>query len=180
MMRKGENCFECGTNNDLHAHHVVPRVLGGSKTIPLCGYCHALVHDRHHVAIGSLVRATFEKKRLENEHTGGQVPYGYTVASDGVHLVEHEDEQLAIKIICKLRAAGLSLRAIVAELKNRDIVSRTGKALGLTQIARIVRQGNLALLALAIALCACDDGAPAPAPADASAEVVDPYGDNGE
>jgi hypothetical protein len=41
-------CFECGNPAD-HEHHVIPRVLGGTKTVPLCEKCHGLIHDRHFV-----------------------------------------------------------------------------------------------------------------------------------
>jgi len=39
-----EECFECGSTVDIHQHHVIPRVLGGSKTIGLCAKCHGLIH----------------------------------------------------------------------------------------------------------------------------------------
>lgn len=37
-------CFECGRPSS-HAHHVVPKVLGGTRTVPLCRVCHSLIHD---------------------------------------------------------------------------------------------------------------------------------------
>jgi hypothetical protein len=40
-------CFECGTDEHLHNHHVVPTVRGGTKTIPLCGDCHGKVHGKN-------------------------------------------------------------------------------------------------------------------------------------
>ncbi len=43
MMKK---CFECNCPNDLHEHHVVPKSLGGTKTIPLCVICHGKVHGK--------------------------------------------------------------------------------------------------------------------------------------
>lgn len=38
-------CYECGNPAD-HLHHVVPRSLGGNKTLPLCSKCHSMVHGR--------------------------------------------------------------------------------------------------------------------------------------
>jgi len=54
-MRRGERwtdnkliqkdvCFECGSNNSIEYHHVVPYIKGGTKTIPLCIECHSKVH----------------------------------------------------------------------------------------------------------------------------------------
>lgn len=37
-------CFECGKPSG-EMHHVIPRVRGGTKTIPLCVECHCKVHD---------------------------------------------------------------------------------------------------------------------------------------
>lgn len=38
-------CFECG-KPAKHEHHVVPKTLGGTKTIPLCEECHSKVHGK--------------------------------------------------------------------------------------------------------------------------------------
>ena len=38
-------CFECGSTENIHQHHVVPQSKGGTKTIPLCNNCHSVVHD---------------------------------------------------------------------------------------------------------------------------------------
>lgn len=91
-------------------------------------------------AIGERTAAAMQHKAAQGEYCGGQVPYGFAVGLDGVHLVEHDGEQLVIAAIRELRAAGLSLRAIVAQLDKRGLVSRTGKALGLTQVAKIAAE----------------------------------------
>lgn len=38
-----ETCYECGKPAERD-HHVVPKVLGGEKTIPLCNACHKRAH----------------------------------------------------------------------------------------------------------------------------------------
>lgn len=38
-----KKCFECG-EIATEDHHVIPRVMGGTKTIPLCTQCHMKVH----------------------------------------------------------------------------------------------------------------------------------------
>ena len=67
----------------------------------------------------------------------GTADFGYSVGSDG-KLVENESEQLIITTIKGYREAGLSLRTIVSRLNDLGYVSRSGKPLGLTQVARIV------------------------------------------
>jgi len=38
-----EKCFECG-NPATENHHVLPKSLGGTKTVPLCSLCHMKIH----------------------------------------------------------------------------------------------------------------------------------------
>lgn len=83
-----------------------------------------------------MTKAALTHKAARGERVG-EIPYGFALAADGVHLVEHDGEQAVIAAIRERRAAGLSLRAIVAELDKRGLVSRAGKPLGLTQVARI-------------------------------------------
>lgn len=68
----------------------------------------------------------------------GEIPFGFTAAEDG-RLSEDAGEQRVIAAVASLRADGFSLRAIVAELERRGVLSRRGKPLQLTQIARIAR-----------------------------------------
>lgn len=70
------NCINCGSNENIHLHHVVPLALGGndisSNKVPLCGKCHALVHgfkDRG-VHWKELQRAGIEKTKAEGKNYG--------------------------------------------------------------------------------------------------------------
>jgi len=49
-------CFECGSDMNIHNHHVVPKVLGGTKTIPLCTSCHSKVHSKNLTKFSKLAR----------------------------------------------------------------------------------------------------------------------------
>ncbi len=46
-------CFECDGPAEYN-HHVIPQILGGTKTVPLCGTCHSLVHDSKFVSCRNL------------------------------------------------------------------------------------------------------------------------------
>jgi hypothetical protein len=65
--------------------------------------------------------------------------YGFQEGPDG-KLIEHGGEQAAIATIRQYRAEGLSLRAIVVAAEKTGIVSRSGKPLRLTQVARILEK----------------------------------------
>jgi DNA invertase Pin-like site-specific DNA recombinase len=86
--------------------------------------------------IKSRTRAALAVKRSRGERTG-QVPYGYALAADGVHLEENPAEQTIIGQIRAMRAAGLSLRTVTTECERRGLLSRAVRPFGLTQIARL-------------------------------------------
>ena len=47
------NCFECGNPAECD-HHVVPKILGGTKTVPLCLACHGKIHGKDFVKLRRL------------------------------------------------------------------------------------------------------------------------------
>jgi hypothetical protein len=55
VVKTNKKCFECESPNELHEHHVVPRSLGGTKTITLCYICHGKVHDMKFVNHKNLI-----------------------------------------------------------------------------------------------------------------------------
>jgi hypothetical protein len=132
-------CFECGAPATC-AHHVIPRSRGGTKTVPLCGGCHGLAHGlsretwSDHRALTAAAKASMKARGL---YVGGDAPYGYRVDSDG-RLVPDEHEQAVKVAAAKLRAAGLSLRKIGAELAARGLVNRAGGTWSPTAVSRLL------------------------------------------
>ena len=57
----------------------------------------------------------------------GSVPYGFRLADDGVHLEGLQDEQRAISLARKLRAGGMALRSIAAQLTAAGFQPRNGR-----------------------------------------------------
>lgn len=86
--------------------------------------------------IKSRTRAALAVKRTRGERIG-VIPYGYSLAADGIHLEEHPAEQAMIQAIRALRATGMSLRAVTLECERRGLLSRAARPFGLTQVARI-------------------------------------------
>jgi hypothetical protein len=89
-------------------------------------------------AIGERTATAMQHKAAQGEYTGGPVPYGYRLADDGLHLEELPAEQAVIAETRRLRAAGLSLRAVARELDRQSLRSRVGRAFGAKQIAGMV------------------------------------------
>jgi DNA invertase Pin-like site-specific DNA recombinase len=90
--------------------------------------------------IKSRTKAALAVKRSRGERVG-QVPYGYDLGADGIHLVENQTEQRVIRLVLDLRADGLSLRAVAARL-NADGVPARGKSWHPTTIARMVKRAS--------------------------------------
>jgi 5-methylcytosine-specific restriction endonuclease McrA len=56
-------CFECGETAE-NQHHVVPRSLGGVKTLPLCTECHHAVHSPGQaLSIGTLAKIAARQRK---------------------------------------------------------------------------------------------------------------------
>lgn len=87
--------------------------------------------------IRARTRAALAAKRARGERAG-EVPYGFTADADG-RLSPNAVELAVVAAVRDLRAAGLSLRAIVDALAARGVVSRAGRPLALTQVARLAR-----------------------------------------
>lgn len=75
--------------------------------------------------IGERTKAGLQFKKGKGERVG-QVPFGYDLDEDGVHLIPNAAEQEAIRVVQQLRTDGLSQRKIVDELNARGIPAKEG------------------------------------------------------
>ena len=87
-------------------------------------------------ATGERTRDAMAHKASKGEFIGGHAPYGKRVDEDG-KLVDVEAEQAVLRVVERLRGAGLSLRGIAAELDSAGIRSRAGRVFDPKQIARM-------------------------------------------
>lgn len=92
-------------------------------------------HER--AVIRARTRAALRAKRARGERAG-TVPFGFVADAAG-RLTPCPAEQAVIARARALRAAGASLRRVVARLAAAGFVSRAGRPLGLTQVARLLR-----------------------------------------
>lgn len=90
-------------------------------------------------AIGERTKAAMAMKRDRGQYTGGRPPYGWRLARDGRTLEVDLAEQAVIAEAINLRAGGLSLRQVVADLDRRGMRSRQGTPLSLSAVHRMVR-----------------------------------------
>jgi len=113
-------------NGDSPADEFMRTVVDGAAQ-----YERALIRAR--------TRAALAVKRGRGEKTGGSVPFGYRLGADGVHLEPDEVEQQVVELVRRLRADGLSLRAVVERL-NADGVPARGQKWHKTSVARILER----------------------------------------
>jgi len=130
-----EACFECGQPAQ-HRHHVVPRSLGGTKTIPVCVRCHGLIHSREALAHPELTRRALQHKKAQGQRVG-QIPFGYTLAKNGVRLIANERQQQLLAWMRRQRGRGITLEAICDELER--VGERTAKGLRRWENATVYR-----------------------------------------
>jgi DNA invertase Pin-like site-specific DNA recombinase len=78
--------------------------------------------------ISMRTRAVLRRTRDQKENTGGEVPYGWQLRADGIHLDPHTKEQGAILAARKLREEGYSLRTIAVHLVALGHLPRSGRA----------------------------------------------------
>jgi site-specific DNA recombinase len=76
--------------------------------------------------ISERTTAALAHKKSKGERVG-RVPFGYSLAADGIQLVEDAAEQAALKTIRELRSAGESMRAIADELNRQGVPTKGGK-----------------------------------------------------
>ena len=133
----GSECFECGATEDLHEHHVVPKSLGGTKTITLCQRCHDKVHAVEKTSISNLTKLAIKKRKDEGKRYSRHPPYGYTV-DDSNNLIENIEEIQLMEYILELKGYGLSQRGIAEQLNKEGKYNRIGKPFRQTQIHRIL------------------------------------------
>jgi site-specific DNA recombinase len=90
--------------------------------------------------IGARTRAALQAKSRRGERVG-QVPYGYTLAADGIALEPVAGELAVVEKLRQMRAAGHTLRAIAAELTRQGFLTREGKPTWAhTTVASILRR----------------------------------------
>jgi DNA invertase Pin-like site-specific DNA recombinase len=94
--------------------------------------------DVQDALIGERTAAALSRMKAEGLKTGGGVPYGYRLMTDGETLIEDGAEQLTIKAARKLRERGMSYRQIAVTLRDRGLFARNGKRFFATQIQRML------------------------------------------
>lgn len=123
-------CFECGAPA-TERHHIVPHSLGGTKTIPLCGECHAKIHDvngRRRNKLRDLTKNSLEKRKEQLAKDG------FFVSKSG-NVRTHFGREKG----CDLSAAN----AASAESKRQTAREWREKSVGYQWVMRQLQKGKI-------------------------------------
>ena len=131
-MSSADKCWECEKENvPLHNHHPIPRVRGGTKTIPLCEECHSKAHHMdNNMNTSALIREGL-KKTKENGTKLGRPKYGY---SFGREHTPNPEEMKVVRRIKNLRQDKVVFREIVEILREEGYKTRKGTNFSLRQV----------------------------------------------
>ena len=135
-MSSADKCWECEKENvPLHNHHPVPRVRGGTKTIPLCEECHSKAHHMDkNMNTSALIREGL-KKTMESGTKVGRPKYGYFAGGEGKI---NPDEMVVVQKIKKMKSEGVVFREILDALKAEGFKTRKGTNFTIPQVHRIL------------------------------------------
>ena len=76
--------------------------------------------------VSERTKAALSHKAAKGERVG-QIPYGKTLAANGVALVENEAEQATLRDFAEMRAEGMSWQAIADAMNARGVTTKTGR-----------------------------------------------------
>ena len=129
-----KECFECGATKDIQDHHVIPRLRGGTKTVPLCYSCHCKAHGRdskgleHSRLVSEGIKKHFkENPEMKSKWGAGSRPGATAVARAGL---TKKADQYALnvgKLAWERRQAGVTWSAIAEEFEKLEIKTSTGR-----------------------------------------------------
>lgn len=89
-------------------------------------------------AIGERTSAALQHKAAQGQYIGGDAPYGFRLGADGERLERVPEEQVLLARARRLRAKGLSLRAVARELEEQGFRTRKGRPFAAVQVQRML------------------------------------------
>jgi DNA invertase Pin-like site-specific DNA recombinase len=121
-------CADGTANGDTPADTFMRRILDAAAE-----YERALIRMR--------TKAALAAKRARGERAGA-VPFGFRLGTDGRSLLDNDGERAALARVHALRAAGMTIRGIVATLASEGLRSRSGRPFVRGSIENLLRRGN--------------------------------------
>ena len=139
-------CFECGTEECIQHHHVVPRSVGGTKTIPLCSICHGKVHgikrDKQ-INVSELTKLGMARAKANGATFGN--PNMENIQEKGRQAAGKNADDFALKMMSLIQPMllnGMGHTAIANSLNNSEVRTRRNGLWTYTTVRRLVKRIN--------------------------------------
>lgn len=143
-------CFECGAPA-TERHHIVPASLGGTKTVPLCGICHAKIHDvdgNRRTRIAELTKVALDAKKARGEtwvrNTDTRAANAASARASKAAREKWLKESEVSKYVLSRWMEGISFMDILRDLEKMYATtpnvycSREGKQIGKGQLSKMI------------------------------------------
>jgi NAD-dependent SIR2 family protein deacetylase len=129
-------CFECD-KPATEDHHVIPKSMGGTRTIPLCGECHNKVHDggwKRRDNHAQLTKEGFARAKSQGKLHGMANPkislHGEKARELANAQIQKEKVDFAKSVslyLIPMREMGLVYREIADYLNEMEVKTARGK-----------------------------------------------------
>lgn len=130
--------IEVMNKNNIQFHSLTEKIDTTSPTGRFFLTTLAALGQLEREQISERTKDALAHKKSKSERVG-QIPFGYKLDEDGIHLIENEREQKIISLVLSLRKLGLTYKNIAAELEKRGLKSKANKVKwGATQIRNII------------------------------------------
>lgn len=121
------------------AEQVDTRTAGGRLVLNLL----VSVAQWERETIGERTRDALRVKRRQGKKTGGGVPFGFDLASDGETLVENEADQAVIRKANRLRKAGHGFYTVARRLNEQGHRTKRGGLFNQSIISKILFRNTI-------------------------------------
>ena len=145
-------CASCGSEGELHRHHLIPRVYGGAAgpTVLLCLACHGLVHGKEfstnhkHLTKAGLLAAKARGVKLGGYKGGPEPTDAHRVKASAALVAKAASRARDLApLLASIRAERhMSLHAIAAALNARGVPTARGCAWTGTAVKRVLELIN--------------------------------------
>jgi hypothetical protein len=138
-------CFECGEPYG-EMHHVIPRVRGGTKTIPLCVECHCKVHglknrpDHKRLTIEGLQKAKARGVKLGKPENLTQEAKDKGNRAIKQKALDNENNKKAMVVVVDGRNKGYSYDKIADILNKNGYKTVKGKLFNSSGTCRLYKR----------------------------------------
>ena len=141
-------CFECG-GAPVEMHHIVPRSMGGTRTLPLCHSCHGKIHDvKRSVNHRALVKKGLAAAAAKGVKGGRKKGYKHTAETRDKMKATHARHRAPIDpliahVVKENHNDGLTLQAIAAKLNDAGCAAPMGGEFVAIQVKRVIERLGL-------------------------------------